>query len=394
MFDVKLLLDETKSIMAQLSSIRRQIHSNPELSFMEFNTSKLIQDVLSAHHISFETVIDTGVIATIGSGDKCIALRADIDALPLGEETNCDFSSRNPGIMHACGHDLHTTMLIGAAMLLKKHEKELNGTVKLIFQPGEEKLPGGAIKLLEAGALDSPKPSMIFGQHVNPDELCGTISIAPGTIMASADELYWTISGSGSHAAQPHKGSDPVMASASIITQLQLMLNKVKDPLQPLVLSVTSIHGGSATNIIPGEVRLLGTLRTFDNALRMDMLANIARLSSSVALSFGCSSLFEPVTGYPPLTNSDPALSIANGSATALFGDVAPSRHAPLMWAEDFAHYSATAGIPSCFWLLGVRPAIMPTMPGLHEPRFLPEDDAMFNGTAMLASVAFRSLVY
>lgn len=385
------IYNKSIEIYDYLCDIRRRIHRNPELSFQEFNTSKLIADELTKFNIKHSIVCETGVIAEIGEGENCIALRADIDALPITEETGCSFASENHGIMHACGHDMHATMLLGAARILKDIEENINSKILFVFQPGEEKLPGGALKLIEAGALDNPKPSAIFGQHVNPSEYCGTLSLASGKIMASADELYWTVRGKGSHAAQPHMGSDPINASANMVAQMQTIINKLRNPLESAVLSVTSIHGGTATNIIPEEVKMMGTLRTFNNDWRIFILDRIEKLCTNLASDYGCECKFEPIIGYPPLVNSEDLTSLVNTVAKK-FNDIKVIDFEPKMWAEDFAYYYQKAEIPCCFWFIGAKQKGDNTDYGLHHPKFLPAEETMIYGTTLLSAVALEAL--
>ena len=238
------ILSEIQAINSEIIHHRRHLHTYPELSFKEYQTCAFICSVLDNMQIPYQIVAETGIVALIGNGDRCIALRADIDALPMEEETGLDFKSVHPGIMHACGHDAHTAMLLGAAKVLKARETSLQGTVKLIFQPGEEKVPGGASLMVAAGVLENPKPEVIFGQHVYPDAPAGTFLICSGPTMASADELYWTIKGKGAHAAQPHQGIDPIVIAAELILHLQTLITKSRNPLLPGVLGITAIHGG------------------------------------------------------------------------------------------------------------------------------------------------------
>ncbi len=380
----------TPDVEFELTQTRRHIHQHPELSFQEYKTSAFIKDRLTQLGIPFRSVANTGVIATIGSGTPCVGLRADIDALPIRETTSLAFASTTDGVMHACGHDMHTTMLLGAARLLKENEGRLNGTVVLVFQPGEEKNPGGASLILEEGALDNPRPDVMFGQHVDPDATVGSLSFVSGPMMASADELTWTIRGIGAHAAQPHKGRDPLFAASGLVHHLQGVMSRMRNPLEPSVLTVTSIHGGSAFNVIPDEVQMLGTLRSFDQAWREKAWDILTQQTSEYCSLHGCSGQLDIGKGYPSLSNDDQTTAFARAIATEIVGPNRVLTFEPKMWAEDFAYYAQQ--IPSCFWMLGVRPPNLATMPGLHHPEFSPDESALVIGTRMLATVAMAYL--
>jgi len=384
------LLEQSRALFPAMIEMRRHIHRHPELSFQEFETCSYICEQLKALQIPYSVVATTGVVAHIGSGDKCVALRADIDALPIEEETGLEYASKHPGVMHACGHDTHTTMLLAAAQLLKARESELKGTVKLLFQPGEEKTPGGASMMIAEGALANPTPSVIFGQHINPDAPCGELSFVAGPMMASADELYWTIKGSGAHAAQPHKGRDPILCATGLVQHLQSLVTKRRNPLDPGVLTITSIHGGSATNIIPDVVEMKGTLRAFSEQWRFEAWEYLEEQTREYCRLHGCEGVITILKGYPPLVNDADAVAFARDIATSVVGDENVSTFEPKMWAEDFAFYSQH--MRSCFWMLGGRPPAVTSMPGLHNPRFAPDEEAMITGAAMLASVALREL--
>jgi amidohydrolase len=379
-------INNAHDISTEIINNRRHLHQNPELSFVEFNTSKFIQNELSKMGIPFTVMATTGVIAHIGSGERCVALRADIDALPIEEETGLEFTSQNKGVMHACGHDAHTAMLLGAAKLLKSQENELAGVVKLIFQPGEEKVPGGASILIKEGVLENPKPEVIFGQHVFPGNTVGESSFVGGNMMASADELYWTIRGKGCHAAQPHQGTDPILVAAELIIHLQAIITKMRNPLAPGVLAITSIHGGNVTNIVPDIVELKGTLRSFDNEWRHTALAEIKKRSEMLAEMHGATCEFSPLLGYPPLVNNSTAVDFARKTAESMFGTNSVTDFEPKMWGEDFSFYAQK--IPACFWVMGVRPRELNEMPGLHNAQFTPDEGALESGTALLATVA------
>ncbi|MBX3044983.1 MAG: amidohydrolase [Candidatus Kapabacteria bacterium] len=372
----------------EILNIRRHIHKNPELSFQEFNTANFIRKYLNDNCIDYQVMAETGTVALIGSGDVCVALRADIDALPIYEETGLEFASINDGVMHACGHDMHTTMLLATAKLLKSRESELSGTVKLIFQPGEEKLPGGAYLMIKEGVLENPVPDVIFGQHIYPSENSGTISVASGPVLASADELYWTIRGKGSHAAQPHLGKDAILAAANLINYYQSILTKFKNPLEAGVLSVTSIHGGSATNIFPEEVKMMGTLRAYNEVWRKEVHNILFENSSKIADLYGCECEIEIIKGYPPIINDEDASKFVREIASEIVGKVNTLDFEPKMWAEDFAYYAQV--VPACFWMLGVKPDNLKDMPPLHNPKLNPDESAMINGIAMMVATTIQ----
>lgn len=384
------IFDDVNKIYDKIISHRRFLHSNPELSFKEYKTSAYIKDHLNKLQISFEEIGETGVIAQIGSGDSCVALRADIDALPISEETGLDFTSCNPGVMHACGHDMHTAILLGAAEILKANEADLGGIVKLIFQPAEEKLPGGASILIDKGVLENPRPGAIFGQHVYPGAPGGKISLASGPIMASADELYWNIRAVSCHAAQPQLGTDAILASSQLIINLHSLVNKSRNPINPGLISITSVHGGTAPNIFPGEVKLMGTLRSFDNDWRLKFHEIIMNVSKNICEMYGCTCEVDIVKGYPPLINNNQTTDLAKNVAEDVFGMENVLEFEPKMWAEDFAYY--TQKIPGTFWFLGVRPEGTDSMPGLHNSTFNPSEDAIRTGTAMLVVSALKYL--
>ncbi|MFM8568875.1 MAG: M20 family metallopeptidase [Candidatus Kapaibacterium sp.] len=369
---------------------RRHLHAHPELSFHEVETCDYIAGVLDSLDVPYRRVAETGIVAHIGSGDRCVALRADIDALPIHEETGREFASTVPGVMHACGHDAHTSMLLGAARALKACEKELPGVVKLLFQPGEEKSPGGASLMIADGALTDPVPEVIFGQHVNPDAHVGVAEFVAGPMMASADELYWTLRGFGAHAAQPHKGKDPIVAAAELISHLQTLVTRQRNPLDAGVISITSIHGGSATNIIPETVEMKGTLRSFSETWRRDTIARLEEHSRALCALHGVESDFSVVIGYPPLINDARATEFARSCAQSVDGVTHIGDFEPKMWAEDFSFYGQT--VPAAFWMLGVRPADVLTIPGLHNAKFDPDESAFVIGARMLATVAVRWL--
>ena len=385
-----LILEKTALIENEITKYRRHIHNNPELSFEEFETAAYIRKHLDDLNIDYKIFAETGTAAVIGNGKKCVALRADIDALPIPEESGLEFASSKKGVMHACGHDMHTAMLMGAAKVLKEMEDEIPGQIKLIFQPGEEKVPGGALQMIEAGVLDNPKPLAVFGQHVNPGETVGTIAMAPGPIMASADEIYWTIRGKGGHAAQPHMSNDAILAAANMITFMQSLITKFRNPLTPGVLSVTSIHGGSATNIFPDEVKMMGTLRAFDRGWRDKMHELIEERSKAVCGLFNAECEVDISKGYYPVINNESTTRIASEAAAEIFGADKVIDFEPKMWAEDFGYFAEA--LPSTFWFVGVRPEGSKEAAPLHNPKFNPDEKALAKGAAMMVYTALRFL--
>ncbi len=316
------LLDRARSIQPWIVSVRRELHRHPELMFDLVHTSGIVRRELDALNIPYEhPVAETGVVATIGTGDgPCVALRADMDALPIREETDVEFRSEIEGVMHACGHDCHTAMLLGAARLLKEIEPSLRGTVKLLFQPAEEG-GGGGKRMCDEGALDNPRVEKIFGIHVWPMLPTGTVASRAGTLLAATSMLDITVMGRGGHAAMPHTTIDPVSTAAKIVTELQTIVSRELDPLEPGVVSVTTIHGGEAFNVIPQDVRLTGTLRS----LTMDGLRflkqRVREIATDIARAHRCEARIEfPGLDYPPTVNDAALWSTVRAQATDIVG--------------------------------------------------------------------------
>ncbi len=373
-----------------LINIRRELHKIPETAFNEIKTSNLIEQELNSFGINTFRPLETAVVGIIGNiNNPCIAFRADIDGLPMEEDTGLPFSSTHKGRMHACGHDFHISMLLGAAKYLKQYEEELNICIKLLFQPAEEMIPGGAKLMVEAGVLKNPDVQFVFGQHIHPEKQVGRIEIAVGPALASSDEMYWTIKGKSSHAATPHFGHDPILASANMIANLQNIITKYRNPLKPSVLSITSIHGGTATNILPEEVKLMGTFRAFDDKWRYETIDNIRHISSSICRAYNCESIFEPKMGFPAVINDITASDIAKEAAIRKIGDENFSNCDPMMWGEDFAYFANE--VPSCFWFLGVKN--QPNMPALHNVKLSPDENALIIGSNMFINIALNNTV-
>lgn len=383
-------------IYPEILSLRREIHRHPELSYEEIRTTALVRDFLLGLGIKPEPpFLETGVVALLKGGGcasgerRMVALRADIDALPVNEENEHGFCSIEPGKMHACGHDMHTAMLLGAAKLLWEFRSELCGDVLLIFQPAEEKAPGGAWPLIEAGLFERFKPQAIFGQHCFPSVEAGTVALSGGSFMAATDELYITLHGRGGHASAPHKAADPVLAAAHVITALQHLVSRVAPPHEPAVVSIASIHGGNAPNVIPSTVTMSGTMRTMNESLRTLIKERLHETVSSTASALGVKAELEIRTGYPALIN-DPAITEkAESYCIEFLGKQHVRESEPLMTAEDFAYYLQQ--IPGTFWQIGTGDSLAEREGNtLHSSRFDPDEKVLAEGAGLLAYTALR----
>lgn len=380
------IIESVQNIFDEIVAHRRHIHANPELSFEEFETAKYIRSELEKLNIPWKAYANTGTAAIIGSGNKCIGLRADIDALPILEETGLDYKSNKDGIMHACGHDMHTSMLLGAAKILKGKEDQLDFKILLIFQLGEEKLPGGAKLMIEDGLLDDYNPEVVFGQHIYPGDEVGYFAVTDGPVMGAADEIYITVEGKSTHAAQPHLGDDPIVGASQIVIYLQSLMNKYKDPTEAGVITIGAINGGNATNVIPDKVEMKGTMRAFNDDWRLRMHDLLEERVPKIGELYGCKVNFNLIKGYPPVVNDSNATNHIKSVMNELFGEEKTLDFEPKMWGEDFSYYGKK--VPSCFWFLGVKPRGQETMPALHNSKLSPEEEAMVYGTAMLVQSA------
>jgi hippurate hydrolase len=370
----------------EMIEIRRHLHQHPELSYVEFETSKFIQEQLTHIGIPFTVMATTGVVGIIKGKNpdkKIIALRADIDALPIQEANDISYKSKKDGIMHACGHDVHTTCLLGAAKILHALQHEWEGTVKLIFQPGEEKNPGGASIMIKEGVLENPKPQAIYALHVHPGLTLGQLSFRSGMVMASADELYFTIKGKGGHAAAPHLATDPILIGSHLVTSLQQVISRNKNPLYPSVLSITSFQGGSTTNVIPHEVKLMGTFRAMDETWRSEAHHLIERISHQVVESMGGKLELHIDKGYPVVYNDEALTENARVWASQYMGAEHVEETEMRMGAEDFGYYAQE--IPGCFFRLGVMNKEKGIIHGVHTPQFNIDEDAIEIGMGMMA---------
>jgi len=389
------MIHRIKSIGAEVFStvvaLRRQIHSDPELAYEEVRTSALVAETLGKMDgVSVRTgVARTGVVADI-RGDRpgpTIVLRADMDALPIQEENSFDFASRNPGKMHACGHDAHTSSLLGTAMILSRMRDEIHGQVRMLFQPSEEKLPGGAKPMIEEGCLEGA--STIFGQHVTPRLEAGTIGVRSGPYMASADELYFTIVGEGGHAAEPHSlRADAVVVASELVTSLQTIASRKAPPGIPTILSIGRFIADGATNVIPATVRLEGTLRTMDETWRQRAHALIEEIAIHTAVAHGARCEVEIRVGYPVLVNDDAETSWFREVAAEFVGEENVLELEPWYASEDFAYYSHE--IPGVFYRLGTGNEHEGIVHRVHTPRFTIDEEALRIAPGLMAFLALR----
>jgi len=375
-----------KQYASEFIEVRHHLHAHPELSYQEFETSKFVQQKLTEYNIPFEVKAITGVIGLIEGKNphsRIVALRADMDALPIQEENNVPYKSTKPGIMHACGHDVHTTGLLGAAKILAETKNEWEGTVKLIFQPGEEKNPGGASLLIKEGVLENPKPQCIFGLHVNPQLELGKLSFRDGKVMASADEIYITVKGKGGHAAAPNLTSDTILIASHLVVALQQIISRNNSPFSPSVLSITSFNGGFTTNVIPTEVKLMGTFRAMDEEWRFKAHDLIRRTTENLVRSMGAEVDLHIDVGYPTVYNHEGLHQHAKQIAKDFMGDANVEETEVRMGAEDFGFYSQK--IPGCFFRLGTGNTEKGITHGVHTPLFDIDERAIEFGIGIMA---------
>jgi len=382
------------NIHQEVIANRRHLHANPELSFNEFETSAFVKKQLSDLGIPFTEMANTGVVGLIKGellSDKTIALRADMDALPIVETNDVPYKSTKEGVMHACGHDVHTSSLLGTAKILNQLKSEFAGTVKLIFQPAEEKLPGGANLMIKEGVLENPKPAAVLGQHVMPLIEAGKIGIRSGKYMASTDELYVTIKGKGGHGAQPQENIDPVVIMAHMITALQQIVSRNADPRLPSVLSFGKVIANGATNVIPNEVYLEGTFRTLNESWRKEAHQKMKKMAESIAEGMGGSCDFNIVNGYPFLVNEEKLTAKVKNYAVEYLGEENVLDLDIWMAAEDFAYYSQVAD--ACFYRLGTRNENKKIgTSSVHTPTFDIDEDALNTSTGLMAYLTVKEL--
>ena len=400
-----LLLFATMNLLATIKSLsekycqdviefRRHLHANPELSYQEFNTAKYVAQQLRSFGIEpKEGIANTGLLAEIKGKNptkKTIALRADMDALPIVEANDVPYKSMNPGVMHACGHDVHTASLLGTAKILNEVKDQFDGTVRLLFQPGEEKNPGGASYMIRDGALESPRPASIIGQHVFPLLPAGKVGFREGMYMASADEIYLKVIGKGGHGAAPDLCIDPIVIASHIIIALQQIISRHANPRQPTVLTFGNIVGLGATNIIPNEVNIAGTFRAMNEEWRESGLQKIKKMAESMAEGMGGKCQVEISKGYPYLENHPEVTRRIKAAAGQYVGlenvvDIDIS-----LGAEDFAYYSQV--VPASFYRLGTRNETKGITSYVHTPTFDIDEDALKVGPGLMAWMAVKEL--
>ncbi len=375
----------------QVIGYRRHLHAYPELSFEEFDTASYIAKILRDRGLQPIEGLGggTGITVDIGRGERTIALRADIDALPIQEEGSHSYISTQQGVMHACGHDVHTASLLGVVLILNEISDDLPCKIRCIFQPGEERLPGGASKMIADGVLENPDVELIVGQHVHPDLVSGTVGVKPNAFMASCDELYITIKGKGGHAALPQHVIDPILVSAQVIVGLQTIVSRHGNPNIPSVLSIGKIFSvGGATNIIPDEVKLEGTFRTFDEEWREEVYTLMRQKINGICQAHGATADINIVRGYPALINdADVTASVKKAMLEYLGEDNVvdlPSR----MTAEDFSYYSQV--VPACFYRLGTSAVDGSKRSAVHTPTFDIDESALKTSIGLMSWIAYQ----
>lgn len=380
----------------EMVDMRRHLHRHPELSYQEFETTEYILERLQGMRIPADRPLETGCVGIIEGGkksDRVIALRADIDALPIQEEGDHkkEFLSENKGVAHCCGHDSHTANLLGTAKILSELKEEIEGTVLLVFQPGEEKLPGGGRMLCETGYLQEKGMDVIYGLHSSPLHKPGTIALRKGPLMARPDEFKIEIIGKGGHAAAPHLAVDPIVLAAQVVNDIQTIVSRTVNPTEPAVVTVGKISGGTAHNIIPGKVEMIGTVRTFSEDTANMIKDRIEAIVKGITESAGASYTFEFDFGYPAVINTDWATDVVIKTASEIIGeDQVQLLDDPIMAGEDFAFYQQH--FPGVFFFLGSGREETGSTHTWHHPQYNIDEECFKTGAALMASLVFQPI--
>ena len=387
----KQIQDLSKEFLPKIIDIRRNLHSNPELSFQEFETSKYIKSILADWGIPFqEHIADTGIVVLLkgrNSEKSCTALRADFDALPIQEENEVAYCSKNNGVMHACGHDAHTASLLGALKILHTLKSDWEGSIKFIFQPAEERLPGGAKQMISEGVLENPKVDNMLGQHVFPDLEVGKVGFKAGMYMASTDELYITILGKGGHAALPEETKNPIIVASTMLTALYDYFDNENDG--PSIFSIGFIEGSGSTNVVADKVKMMGSLRAIDEDWRANAHQKMQEIAEDFVKRYNVEIDFEIRKGYPFLENDIPLTEKAIETAKQYLGEDNVVDLPVRMTAEDFSYYSQK--VPSCFYRLGTANKEKGIIHGLHTSKFNIDEDALEIGMGLMAFFATKN---
>ena len=386
---MKTIAESAKEMLPQLIEIRRDLHRHPELSCKEYRTTRLISEHLQK--LGIEVIPwggETGVVGLLRGGEPgpVIGLRADIDALPIQEQNDCEYRSTVDGVMHACGHDAHTAWLLGAAELLAARRHELKGSVKFIFQPAEE-LAVGAKTMMSKKVLENPRVDVIFGVHNTPNLPAGQVGLKDGPLMANSINIAIAITGKGGHGSAPHKTHDPIMAAAAIIQGLQTIVSRRVDPLEPCVISFGSIHGGQANNVIPEVVELTGTVRTFQPALTDELAVMMRELIDHIAIAHGVETEFVFRQVIPAVINTPDLVAWVRAPLAEIFGEEGVVRPQPVMGAEDFAFFLES--VPGAFLFLGVGNTEKGIVNQWHNAKFDVDESSLALGAGGLAQIAF-----
>ncbi len=386
---MKTFIERATEIQLDIIGFRRKLHQDPEISFKEYRTTEMIRQILIQSGVEIvEWGGETGVVGLLKGAlpGPVVALRADIDALPVQEENDCVYRSRNSGVMHACGHDIHTAGLLGAVILLAERRDRLAGAVKFIFQPAEE-INAGAKLMLEKGVLDNPAVSVIFGLHNMPNIPCGQVCLKSGGLMAAVDTTFLTINGVGGHGAIPHRTHDPITGAAAIIQGLQTVVSRQVDPLDSAVISFGTIHGGDANNVIPEKVELTGTVRTFNPTLQAQMPGRMRSVIDGIAAAMQTEAKLVYRKDLPVVFNPPGLTEWCRGPLEKVFGPEGVIDFPPCMGGEDFACFQEQ--VPGVFLFLGVGNEAKGMVNQWHNPRFDADEDSLKYGAAALAQLAY-----